>query len=728
MNVSGHLLLALANSVWQSALLATAAWLVLRCIRHSTAALRYALWSAVLVATAMLPFIDMDLPARIVLVSAPAPAQATTLRPAVFPAPAVHFANQPVPPENPALGKITAHTGAAVAAADPHMNVESSPVSPAPAVLTMSALRSAAGVTESWLSRNAIFFLVAYALVASLMTLRVCFGLWRLRAIKRGLTRIEHPRIASACRKVARPVWVGASADVDCPCVIGYVRPVIALPSELIDELEPDDLARVLAHELGHVRRMDDWANLIAQCIRALWFFNPVVHVACRALDVDREIACDDLAAAARAERIDYAKCLAEMAQRTTFSEHLMPAAGFFPDRRQIIVRIEQLLDRNHAGSSRIGVAAVAAGIAAAAGVLALARYQVPAYAITVAKAIAAPSAVSTASTKNEPVPARAPKPLVQEPKVSGASAMAQARRAVTQIAPAPIVVAARALERSGQTWVAAPPATLSNTLLQSTAPYALAIRAEIARGQSATQRQDPTSDLLDALAAAGYTHLSINDLIAVRNAGVGPDYLRALKQFGVAPMSVDKLIALANAGVSPGLLAGLHGAGYADLSPDDLIALTNAGINANYVTAIAKSGRRPAVGDLVALQNAGVSAMFIDTLSKNGYARLSTNSLISLANAGVTSLFLIQMAKEGYAGLDVSELIALANAGVSPMYVKSLADAGYTKLSPNDLIRLMNAGVSATMIKNLRSHGIPNSGQLSVDDLIKLANEGFQA
>ena len=176
MNVSGHLLLALANSIWQSALLATAAWLVLRCIRHSTAALRYALWSAVLVATAILPFIDMDLPARTVLVSAPAPAQRTTLRPAVVPAPAVHFAKQPAPRETTALGKFT-QTGAAVAAADAHVKVESSPVSPAPAILTMSALRSAAGVTESWLSRNAIFFLVAYALVASAMTLRLCFGL-----------------------------------------------------------------------------------------------------------------------------------------------------------------------------------------------------------------------------------------------------------------------------------------------------------------------------------------------------------------------------------------------------------------------------------------------------------------------------------------------------------------------------------------------------------------------
>src|SRR4029077_19329461 len=137
------------------------------------------------------------------------------------------------------------------------------------------------------------------------------------------------------------------------------------------------------AHELGHIRRWDDWANLVQQLLRSIWFFNPIVHVACRALDVDREIACDDLVAAGHSDRLEYAKCLTEIARRTTFAEHLVPAAGFFPDRRQIVVRIEQLLDRDHLGTARVGVVPLASAAVLIVAVLALAKYQVPAFATT---------------------------------------------------------------------------------------------------------------------------------------------------------------------------------------------------------------------------------------------------------------------------------------------------------------------------------------------------------
>jgi beta-lactamase regulating signal transducer with metallopeptidase domain len=80
---------------------------------------------------------------------------------------------------------------------------------------------------------------------------------------------------------------------------------VVALPSALLRDLDRSNLERVLAHELAHVRRYDDWGNLLQQVVRAVWFMNPIVHIACRRLDVDREIACDDLVAADRTDRLE---------------------------------------------------------------------------------------------------------------------------------------------------------------------------------------------------------------------------------------------------------------------------------------------------------------------------------------------------------------------------------------------------------------------------------------
>ena len=70
MNAFAHLLWAVANSVWQSAFIAVLAWGALRCARRTTAALRYSVWSVVLLAAVALPAINATMPTRIVICQA----------------------------------------------------------------------------------------------------------------------------------------------------------------------------------------------------------------------------------------------------------------------------------------------------------------------------------------------------------------------------------------------------------------------------------------------------------------------------------------------------------------------------------------------------------------------------------------------------------------------------------------------------------------------------------
>ena len=58
-----HLFWAILNSLWQSAALAGIVFVLLR-IWRSTAAQRYVVWGAVLFVCALLPLIDLALPAR----------------------------------------------------------------------------------------------------------------------------------------------------------------------------------------------------------------------------------------------------------------------------------------------------------------------------------------------------------------------------------------------------------------------------------------------------------------------------------------------------------------------------------------------------------------------------------------------------------------------------------------------------------------------------------------
>jgi beta-lactamase regulating signal transducer with metallopeptidase domain len=73
----------------------------------------------------------------------------------------------------------------------------------------------------------------------------------------------------------------------------GVVQPKVILPAGA--EEWPEDRAMiVLRHELAHVRR-NDWAvQMIAQFLRVIFWFNPLVWVVCWRLRLESECACDD--------------------------------------------------------------------------------------------------------------------------------------------------------------------------------------------------------------------------------------------------------------------------------------------------------------------------------------------------------------------------------------------------------------------------------------------------
>jgi beta-lactamase regulating signal transducer with metallopeptidase domain/thiol-disulfide isomerase/thioredoxin len=70
-------------------------------------------------------------------------------------------------------------------------------------------------------------------------------------------------------------------------------RPIIALPSLLISELDGQQTAMVLAHELAHLRRRDHWVRGIEVLISVLYWWNPLVWWVRRQLHGLEELCCD---------------------------------------------------------------------------------------------------------------------------------------------------------------------------------------------------------------------------------------------------------------------------------------------------------------------------------------------------------------------------------------------------------------------------------------------------
>ena len=162
--------------------------------------------------------------------------------------------------------------------------------------------------------------------------------------------------------RVRRSVQLLESTLVHVPAVVGLFRPVILLPTTVLTGLTPQQIKSILAHELAHIRRHDYLANLVQTAIETLLFYHPAAWWLSDRIRQERENCCDDLAAAACADRVEYAGALAAMEElRGVGAPHLALAARG----GSLLRRIRRLLNVPDP-SRRRGPSLLAAGAAVA--------------------------------------------------------------------------------------------------------------------------------------------------------------------------------------------------------------------------------------------------------------------------------------------------------------------------------------------------------------------------
>jgi beta-lactamase regulating signal transducer with metallopeptidase domain len=166
--------------------------------------------------------------------------------------------------------------------------------------------------------------------------------------------------VASLLRGSRRRVQVCLSAEVDRPSVTGFFRPRILLSPELLAALSPRELQQVILHEMEHLRRYDDWTNLLQKLSLALVPLHPVLLWLDRQMCVERERACDDSVLRHTHARKAYAACLARLAEdsarqsivRRGFSLAL-GALGRRKHQSELAGRVHRILDAPQKRMSR---------------------------------------------------------------------------------------------------------------------------------------------------------------------------------------------------------------------------------------------------------------------------------------------------------------------------------------------------------------------------------------
>lgn len=176
----------------------------------------------------------------------------------------------------------------------------------APASYAPTVLSEQSAVAPNMTRISASFPIAAGLLTLSLIGTCLLFMIHTVRAAKfnRWLERaaMEDPSLTETCAELAARMGIRGklrSGIVDTritPLLWGWCRPMVVIPRQLVDELQPERLHCILAHELAHLVRRDHWANLFVCVVKALMWWNPVVWWADRELRVAQELCCDAIA------------------------------------------------------------------------------------------------------------------------------------------------------------------------------------------------------------------------------------------------------------------------------------------------------------------------------------------------------------------------------------------------------------------------------------------------
>jgi beta-lactamase regulating signal transducer with metallopeptidase domain len=669
---------ALLHLLWQGTLVAVVLALALRMLGRKAANARYGLACGALVMMLVLP-----------VVTGWRHYTAAQARPAEAPVTA-----------DMAVRALDAPRFAAPTIPAPHQSVAAAPVaSPAP------ALEALPGRVLAFIGQHLPWLVLAWGLGVALSSLRLLAGWMRLRRQVR--EAIPAPmewqeRLDALVQRLGlkRAVRLLQSTTVDVPSAVGWLRPVVLLPASALVGLPARQLEMILAHELAHIRRYDFVVNLAQTLVETLLFYHPAVWWVSHVIRVEREHCCDDIAAGASGSSLSYARALTALEELRVLpslapSPALSALGGSLPERvrRLVVSPASRCSSRWVAGAS---IFTLMSSLAVAAPVTA---FMLPdeeeKEGIVLPANVPSPGAGSLAAPSVTPpaVPTPTPRPIVVP-------------------APAPVVA----------------PAPIPGGLLAANPKLAPAPTPNPNPNPNPRHERDhdrDDDDDVDERTRVGDGPLSVNQLVALKVAGVTPEMVETVKGMGYEP-TVGNLVQFGHAGVTPEYAKEMNARFGQKLSAEDLVEMKHVGVTPAYLEALKAQGfTKLTTDDVTSARAVGVDEAYLRDLKAAGYTGLSLEDLTEMRAVGVRPETIAELSKAGFAKLDTEQLVEFHAVGVTPSYIRALRDAGLKDLSADRLVELRAIGVDPEFIRQMREAGLET---LNVEELIRLRASGIDA
>jgi hypothetical protein len=383
--------------------------------------------------------------------------------------------------------------------------------------------------------------------------------------------------------------------------------------------LSEQGIDEIVIHELAHVARRDDWMQLIERLIAAVFWFHPLVRIALRRIAVEREMCCDDWVIRSGGEVRSYAGSLLKLAGLRQSVRVPVLATAAAGRKAEVSRRIEALLgSEDFDGNKSVGRTRISGmrltAMAAVLSVLGGAGAHLPRLV-----SIAAPSIALAPAALSAPPPQAAP--------------------------VAPSTPAAAAARR--------PPGA---------APAGKNARAAVPPAKAALPLGKPAG-LLAALTATGYTDLTVDEIIELKNNGVTAEFLLEMDEAGVKLPAADLIRAKQN-NLKPSYLRGMRSA-FPELTINDAIEFQNNGVKTSLAEAIRSLGYGPYTPkEMIDMSVNGVSSEFFEALREYGIKQVDARDAVRARQHGVNRKSLAEARQYG-PSLTIAQIIKLRSAGV---------------------------------------------------------------
>jgi hypothetical protein len=176
-----------------------------------------------------------------------------------------------------------------------------------------------------------------------------------------------------------------------------------------------------------------------------------------------------------------------------------------------------------------------------------------------------------------------------------------------------------------------------------------------------------PPVGFLGGLVDAGYAHLSVDEIIALKEHGVEPGYAKAMAAAGLGAPDVPQLIRLRDHGVEPEFLASMARSGLVDdLDFRTVIQLRENDARGDDMLRIRTLGFGPfTCGEVVKLRQHGVDVSTFEALKEAGADHAGVADAIAFREYDITTDRIRDMKRQGFNNLNLEQILKLRRSGI---------------------------------------------------------------